>query len=55
MTVTQALHIKDKQRAEAEAKAEARTAALCKEIPALSEIDRKLARSEEHTSELQSR
>ncbi|MBR5263711.1 MAG: hypothetical protein IKV50_03350, partial [Clostridia bacterium] len=43
MTVTQALHIKDKQRAEAEAKAEARTIALCKEIPALSEIDRKLA------------
>ena len=43
MTLTQVLHIKDKQRSEAEAKAEARTIALCKEIPALSEIDRQLA------------
>ena len=43
MNLTQALHIKDKLRNEAEAKAEARTAALCKEIPALGDIDRRLS------------
>ncbi len=42
MTLTQALHIKDKQRSEAEAKAESRTLALYAELPALAEIDRRL-------------
>lgn len=43
ITITEALHRKDRQRAEAEAKADARTAELCKQIPALAKLDRELA------------
>ncbi len=43
ITITEALHYKDRQRAEAEAKADARTAELCKEIPALAKLDKELA------------
>lgn len=43
MTVTEALYIKDRQRKEAEAKAEARTAQLWERIPALAELDKRLA------------
>ena len=43
ISITEALHYKDRQRAEAEAKAEARTAELCAKIPALAKIDRELA------------
>lgn len=43
ITTTEALQKKAKLRAEAEAKADARTAALCREIPALAKLDRELA------------
>lgn len=43
MTVLEALHEKDRQRARAEAAADRRTAELCREIPALCELDRELA------------
>ena len=43
ITITEALHYKDRQRAEAEAKADARTAELCRQIPELAAIDRELA------------
>lgn len=43
ITVTEALHRKDKQKAEAEAIAEQRTAALCREIPALAQLDAEIA------------
>lgn len=43
ITTTEALQQKAKQRAAAEAKADSRTDALCREIPALAALDRELA------------
>ncbi len=43
MTLIEALHIKDKQRNQAEEKAEARTRELCKEIPELAALDKQLS------------
>ena len=43
MTITEALLEKDKQRAEAEAKADKRTRELHRDLPALEELDRQLA------------
>ena len=43
MTVSEALQIKNRQRSDAEKRADERTAALCKQFPALAQIDEELA------------
>ena len=45
MTLLEALHIKDKQRSQAEEQAEARSRKLYAELPQLEEVDKKLAES----------
>ena len=45
MTLIEALHIKDKQKSQAEERAEARTRELYKAVPSLAEVDKRLAES----------
>ena len=45
MTLIEALHIKDKQKTQAEERAEARTRELYKAVPSLAEVDKRLAES----------
>ena len=45
MTLIEALHIKDKQKSQAEERAEARTRELYKAVPGLAEVDKRLSES----------